>query len=307
MLHFAASTLLYGLPRTRRTAVHPHPQVHCPATSQLSREQVKTFFEKARDAHVRRVVLTSSAVCVHQDSVEGGVLSEEHWNDTTKEDDPAGWARVQAEKEAWAQARDVDIPLTVIVCSTVVGPSLGGEVTESLQVLCDLAGSPSYFPFAPRICRNLVDVKDVAAAHCAAITTHKATNQRYLLTGGNYTLAEIGHIIKDKYPELTPPTRSVWDCLSLAIIPTVNPNVTRKYLRTLLGYGKAYNTQKARQDLGIVIRHPDAAILEGVQDLIMRGDIEKEGGSSLLPPCLVAAGVLGVTIAGTMAVLKRLQ
>ena len=259
--------------------------------------------ERCKRAGVERVIMTSSAICVHQDNTEGKVLTENNWNGTTQEADPVAWARVQTERELWRQGRELDIGITVIVCSTVVGPSLGGEISESLMILCDLAASPVYFPFAPRICRNFVDVKDVAAAHAAAVTSPHTTNERYIVTGGNYTLSEIGHVMRDKYPGLSTPTRDIWDWLTLLCVPLLNSGVSRANLRPLLGYGKVYSTEKARGQLGLALRQPNQAILDATEDLISRGEIRLSKGNSTAGLCGTTTLVVSAALFGSAAAL----
>eukprot|EP01061_Rhynchopus_euleeides_P011361 TRINITY_DN20931_c0_g1_i1.p1 TRINITY_DN20931_c0_g1~~TRINITY_DN20931_c0_g1_i1.p1 ORF type:complete len:514 (+),score=127.91 TRINITY_DN20931_c0_g1_i1:192-1544(+) len=276
-----------------------HAVIHCPSFGNAGGpcEGVRTVMERCKRAGVSRVLMTSSAVCVHQEASEGEVLTEDHWNEVSKNDDPVAWARVQAERELWAQGRSLGLSVTVIVCSTLVGPSVGGEISDSLMILCDLAASPIYFPFAPRISRNLVDVKDVAAAHAAAVTNPNTAGERYLVTGGNYTLSEIGHVMKEKYPGLSPPTRDAWDCLTLAFVPLFNQGISRANLRSILGYGKVYSTEKAREHLGLTLRHPDQAILDAVEDLISRGEISEQPQSQGACSSTVAAAALGAAAA----------
>eukprot|EP01064_Diplonema_japonicum_P000711 TRINITY_DN1045_c0_g1_i1.p1 TRINITY_DN1045_c0_g1~~TRINITY_DN1045_c0_g1_i1.p1 ORF type:complete len:521 (+),score=71.83 TRINITY_DN1045_c0_g1_i1:81-1565(+) len=277
--------------------------IHCPSSGggvMGPRDGVRNIFKavKATGNKVRKIVMASTVLMVNQEGVEGP-LDETNWNNVTKEEDPAAWARVEAEKEAWALSQETKTPLTAIISSTVVGPSMGGEVSESMRVVRDLIYAPSYFPFAPQISRNLVNIEDVASAHCRALGTDAANNQRFLVTGGSYTLSEIGQVIKRKFPQYPVPTRDAWNWITLLVVPTVNTQITRASLRQQLGYGKAYNTSKVRQVLKISIQNPDNAILETVEDLLSRGELQEPTGTTpaTLPLCLLATLGLGSVLA----------
>ncbi|KAJ9471839.1 putative uncharacterized oxidoreductase [Diplonema papillatum] len=289
--------------------------VHCPSTGggvMGPRDGVRNVFEGIRRLkvalrkRVKRVVMTSSAVAVHDPSEE--VLTEDVWNTATREEDPIGWGRVEAEREAWTLAKEIGVELSVVITTTVVGPSLGGEVSESLKVIRDLVCSSSYFPFAPRIARNFVDVTDVAAAHVLALDSTQSPGQRYIVAGENFTLSEIGLLIKERYPYLSPPTRNAWDWLTLTVVPLMNHTVSKAALKQQLGGGRQYSTRKARLELGLTIKAPTNAILDTVEDLVLRRELDPSRRSpdprsppadaplsalcSPIPACTVVAAVL---------------
>ena len=235
---------------------------------------------------VKRVVLVGSATSVHQKDDES-TLNEDLWNNCEKNDDPLSWGRVQAEKEAWAQVKDSSVELSVILPSTSVGASLGSEMSDFIKLMRDLVNSSPWFPFAPRICRNLVDIRDVSEA-CHTALEGSVAGKRCLVTGGNYTLSEISRVIKLKYPHLTPPVLNAWDFVTLFVVPLMNPQITKSSLRAQLGYGRSYSTSTAQECLYLTTKQPDAAILEVVDDLINRGEVPDvaDGHSSFLTsPC----------------------
>eukprot|EP01060_Flectonema_neradi_P005262 TRINITY_DN1349_c1_g1_i1.p1 TRINITY_DN1349_c1_g1~~TRINITY_DN1349_c1_g1_i1.p1 ORF type:complete len:273 (+),score=52.75 TRINITY_DN1349_c1_g1_i1:791-1609(+) len=270
------------------------------------REGVQNLFTAIKKTHtVKRVVLVGSATSVHQKE-ETGVLHEELWNECEKCDDPLSWGRVQAEKEAWSQVKDTSIDLTVILPSTSVGASLGSELSDSIKLIRDLVNSSPWFPFAPRICRNLVDIRDVSDA-CYTSLEGPVSGKRCLVTGGNYTLAEISRVIKLKYPHLTPPVLNAWDFVTLFVVPMMNPQITKSSLRAQLGYGRNYSTTTAQECLSVTAKQPDAAILEVVDDLINRGevpDVSDIQPSGLTSPCSLLLLVTTATALITFAARK---
>eukprot|EP01063_Lacrimia_lanifica_P038544 TRINITY_DN8225_c0_g1_i1.p1 TRINITY_DN8225_c0_g1~~TRINITY_DN8225_c0_g1_i1.p1 ORF type:complete len:509 (+),score=144.62 TRINITY_DN8225_c0_g1_i1:114-1640(+) len=226
-----------------------------------------------RTRKVKRVVMTSNVVALHDDA-QDGALGEKAWNNSVHEkDDPFTWARVEAEREGWRLSRRLGVEFVSIVTATPVGRSACGEVPESMRLLRDLSGSSRCFPYAPRISRNLVDVQDVAHVHYLAVTQPAAAGQRYVAAGKNYALSELGRIIRKKFPVLTPPTNDAWDWLTLLVVPILNRNVPRAALRQQLRAPKTYDTKKVTEDLGMTLRCPDQSILDSVEELLQRGDL----------------------------------
>ena len=138
----------------------------------------------ASKAHVRRVVLTSSVA-----AIQGGHAEEEHifdesdWTDLSGGADAYAKSKTLAEQAAWEFVRNQDsdhpLELAVINPSFVMGPLLDGSVlgTSANTIKDFLSGT---YPGTARISMTIVDVRDVAAAHLAAMAHPMANGNRYI-------------------------------------------------------------------------------------------------------------------------------
>ncbi|KAI0469622.1 3-beta hydroxysteroid dehydrogenase/isomerase family protein [Xylaria cf. heliscus] len=170
---------------------------------------------KAHAPTVTRVVLTSSyAAMVDYGKPLTHVYSEADWNPITREQafSSAPFAylgsKTFAEKAAWAfvETEQPDFALTTINPPMVYGPvihslaSLDAINTSNARFVSLLRGGPST-PCPPTVNYLFVDVRDLALAHVLALEKPEAAGQRFLVTAGNYSNAEIAQVIGEEYPE----------------------------------------------------------------------------------------------------------
>ncbi|MFD2494028.1 SDR family oxidoreductase [Amycolatopsis jiangsuensis] len=140
----------------------------------------------ARDAGVRRVVLTSSFAAVsygHPGSER--TFTEQDWTDL---DGPGMSAyaasKTLAERAAWDFVdRAADAPeLAVVNPVGVIGPVLGRALSTSSTLVQRLLNRD--LPVLPRLSFALVDVRDVADLHLRAMTDPAARGERFLAAAG---------------------------------------------------------------------------------------------------------------------------
>ncbi|KAG4437313.1 hypothetical protein IFR05_007209 [Cadophora sp. M221] len=113
-----------------------------------------------------------------------------------------------AEKAAWdfVKSEKPSFTLTTLNPPMVYGPvihslsSLGSINTSNARFVGLLKGSPST-PCPPTVNYLFIDVRDLALAHVLALEKPEPENQRFLLTAGNYSSAEIPQVIGEEYPE----------------------------------------------------------------------------------------------------------
>eukprot|EP00760_Papus_ankaliazontas_P038836 PhM_4_TR9351/c0_g1_i1/m.72626 len=241
-------------------------------------QSVQNMFDSIRRCgkSVKRVVLTCSAISVSHpsDSDVTGGYDETHWNTkSTKDKEPLQYAKIEAEKEAVRLAKLVNVELVTLLPTLVVGPARCNEISESVRTIQDIAVGNKWFPFAPKMYWNFVDVRDVARAHVAAMENVRAANQRYLIGNRATKFSEIGRVIKTRYPHLTPPIYDAPNMLTLLIAPITNPRVSLRYLWRTLGNVRTFNCTKMRHDLGIQLTPLDRTVEDIVEDLIIAGVI----------------------------------
>jgi len=165
---------------------------------------------------VKRVVITSSFAAIINPSNHAKVYSESNWNPLTQEEaevNPQNGYRASktfAEKAAWdfVGKEKPNFDIATINPPLVLGPvvhylnSLDTLNTSNQRVRNMIQGDlPNGLP--PSGIFIWVDVRDVALAHVKAIEVPEAGGNRFLLTAGHYSNAEIASIIRANFPHLS--------------------------------------------------------------------------------------------------------
>lgn len=150
----------------------------------------KAVFNAAREHGIQRVVYTSSVASVGFSYDPQTSLTSRDWNNDPH--NPYYLAKTRSEQTAQSLAREYGVELVVICPAIVLGP-LDYRITPSNQLVKDwLNGIGQTY----RGGLNLVDVRDVAQAHVAALTLGQPGG-RYLVGGENIEVRRIGQILKD--------------------------------------------------------------------------------------------------------------
>jgi len=155
-------------------------------------------------AKVKRIIVTSSmAAIMYQKNHDRTVpYSEKDWSDI---DAPSANAYTQskilAEQKAWelmkAAGRSND--LVTVNPSLILGPLLNNDPgTSGALVLRLLQGS---IPAAPRFTFSMVDVRDVAEVHLAAMEKKEAGGKRFATASDNLSIMQMARVIKAAYPQ----------------------------------------------------------------------------------------------------------
>lgn len=247
-------------------------------------EAAKTLFDAIRcfsKSTVRRVILTGSSTTVfHPSDVppDKGGFNEEHWNTKASSNtEPFHFAKVAFEKEAWRLHKMVGVELVVVIPSIVLGPSHTTEVSEGMRTLSDLCNSSPFFPFAPPMYWNFVDVRDVAAAHVLAMENDAAAGQRFIVSAGCFSLSEIGSMAKKSYPHLHPPHMNAPWALTMILGPATNARVSMRYLWNNLCVRRPLDSTKIQTVLGAKVRSMEVTVADSIKSLIDEGYLPRPG------------------------------
>ena len=132
----------------------------------------------AQRAHVRRMVLTSSTF-----AMVGGRPSGRYgpgsWADLGVKIGAYAKSKMLAELAAWNALPGGQMELTVINPGAVFGPSLGAEIDgQSVSLMKDMIGGK--MPMIPNVSMGMIDVRDVARLHVAALTASAASGKRFI-------------------------------------------------------------------------------------------------------------------------------
>lgn len=160
-----------------------------------AREGTLRVLRAAKNAGVRRVVLTSSIAAVMNGHPEARrVFDERDWSNLEGRVQPYPKSKTLAERAAWAYAKESDLELSVIAPGLILGPSLDGHYPTSGEYLRKLMRHE--VPGVSRTTLFTVDVRDVAAAHLAALTAPEAAGRRFIAVEGAHRFLEIARILQ---------------------------------------------------------------------------------------------------------------
>jgi len=186
------------------------------------------------------------------------------------------------------------VGLVVILClellnpTEVLGPVLLDTVSESCSPIKDfLTGE---YPLCPKLCWNVVDVRDVAIAHIRAMETPTA-NGRYLLTNGNMWFIDMCNVLRDFYPDYPIPKYNLPNILGY-LIGIFDPRITVTYLWYNLGQVRTFNNKKSIEELSLNYRPLEQTILDCGKSIVDKNIIRKPSGSSVISfviPCSILA------------------
>ena len=231
----------------------------------------------AASRRVKRVVLTSSMAAV-TDSPGDKVLTEADWNDQSSlTRNPYYYSKTLAERAAWDfMAREKPgFDLVAINPFLVVGPCHTATINTSVQTLVNLIRGT--YPAVMALTWGFVDVRDVAAAHLAAVA-RPAAEGRYLCVSENLSMAACIALIRaegysGKLPKID--LSGPFGTALMKLAALTQDRGTASYLRTHLGRVPQYDAAKSRRDLGIAYRSAADALRDTLADLARWGHISK--------------------------------
>ncbi|KXZ48836.1 hypothetical protein GPECTOR_25g421 [Gonium pectorale] len=230
-----------------------------------------------RTPTVRRVVLTSSIAATTSTRTEHGVdrpVDETCWNGTASESWlPYSYSKTLAERRAWELSRQqFRWSLVTVLPGFVLGPFLGcSHSGESVGLLRRLVHGWIFWPAAPNMGFAHVDIRDVAAAHCLAMVTPKASG-RYLAVSGGTRIRRMTAALASLYPGgrirpafLVAPCWLVWLLAPLF-------GMGRDTVSSSWGPAPAFATRRAAEELGMRSWLPlEASLYDMVEDMAGKG------------------------------------
>lgn len=151
----------------------------------------------AADAGVRKVVQTSSIVALPMTARGAGPVDESQWS--TDLVVPYVRAKIEGERAAWRTARELGVTLVTVLPGAMSGPGFARN-TPTIDTIEALMRGALRFG-APAINLPLVDVRDVAQAHCLA--AERECDGRFVACNdAQPSLREILHIMHEIDPRV---------------------------------------------------------------------------------------------------------
>ena len=227
----------------------------------------------ARDAGVKRVVLTSSSAAItYGRGPQPARFDETHWTDVNRGDvHPYAKSKTLAERAAWdfIAREGGGLELSVINPVLVLGPVFGSDYSPSILLVKRLMEGA--IPGCPRLYFGIVDVRDVAELHVSAMTHPAANGERFLAVAGDFmSVREIAAVLKARLGPAAGrvPTRQVPDWLVRAVA-LFHPQA--RHILPELGKVKNGSGEKARRLLGWAPRSREDAIAATGESLLRLG------------------------------------
>jgi len=132
----------------------------------------------AQRANVKRLVLTSSTFAIVGGKPDGR-YGPGSWANLNANIGAYAKSKTLAELVAWNAIPGNKMELTVVNPGAVFGPSLGAEIDgQSMSLMKEMIGGK--MPMIPDVAMGMVDVRDVARLHVAAMTTEAAAGKRFI-------------------------------------------------------------------------------------------------------------------------------
>ena len=238
----------------------------------------------AESGTVKRVVLTSSVAAIssgmngNEGAAQDHVYTESDWS-TESTCPPYERSKLKAEQAAWEFMKQLEegkrFELVTVCPGGIVGPLLSASSGDTSAQLAIMPLTNNGFP---DVSFAVIDVRDVAAAHIAAVEKPEAAGNRYLLVY-NETIAarQMVQILATEFkpqgykvPTKPVPKAGVWFAKLF--------NAAAKQLYPLIGKQLTWSNEKMKSELGIEPRDIETTMIDMGYSVIELGLVQKKRG-----------------------------
>ena len=238
-----------------------------------AREGTLRVLRAARDAGVKRVVVTSSFAAIGGAiPVPKGPFTEEMWTDVNSPGVGAyPKSKTLAERAAWdfIEKEGGSLELSVVNPVGIFGPVLGPDFATSIQVVQRLLNGA--LPGCPHLEFGVVDVRDVADLHLRAMTDPKAKGERFLaVSPPGMSIQQMSLTLHERMGKAArrSPTHTLPNFV-LRLVALFDPAVA--LIVPDLGKSRQMSNEKAKTVLGWEPRSNVDAIIATAESLIKFG------------------------------------
>jgi dihydroflavonol-4-reductase len=231
-----------------------------------------------KDGKVRKVILTSSIAAVVDLVDSNKVYTENDWNTESSLDRlPYMYSKTVAERAAWrfvADQQRCPFELLTLCPGAVLGPSLSTRPNTTTDVVKDLMNGKS--PFIVDMGFNIVDVRDVAAAHVILQESDQAVG-RYLCLQDDFPVKALVACLRQGGYTAKLPSYSMEGWLGNTVVKYAawlsQPKDEGVFVWDRIGKKLFVDTTKLR-GLGWTPRDEKETILDTAKDLVEKGFVK---------------------------------
>jgi nucleoside-diphosphate-sugar epimerase len=238
-----------------------------------AREGALRVLAAARDAQVRRVVMTSSFAAVgYGVPPRDQPFTEEDWTNPDADGVSAYTkSKTLAERAAWdfIAREGGGLELSVVNPVGVFGPVLGPDFSTSIELVKRLLEGS--IPGLPRVAYGIVDVRDVADLHRRAMSDPAAAGERFLAVAGEFmSVPQIAAVLRERMGDDAKkvPTRVLPNWV-VRLVSRFDSSV--KQIVPELGKSKQASNAKAKRVLGWAPRSNEDALVASAESLLRLG------------------------------------
>lgn len=258
----------------------PHAPKHEDELIVPAREGTLRVLRAARDAGVKRVVVTSSFAAIgYGHKPRTTPFDETDWTDP----DSPGLAaypksKTVAERAAWDWWRREggELEMAVVNPVAVFGPVLGPDYSASILLVQRLM--TGQLPGCPKLWFGIVDVRDVADLHLRAMTAPQANGERFLAVAGEaWPMVRMARALRERMGAAAKkvPTREIpnWVVRLVAL-----RDEAAKLILPELGKVKQVSHAKGERVLGWTPRSNEEAVVATAESMVRLGLLGNDAG-----------------------------
>lgn len=251
-----ASPIPAAAPRTEDELIRP------------ARDGALRVLSIARDAGVKRVVMTSSCGAIYYGHPpQDEPFDETSWSNVGGDMSAYVRSKAIAERAAWDFIANEGgaLELATVSPTGIFGPALGPDVSSSIELVTRLLKG---MPGCPRLYVGVVDVRDVADLHLRAMTHPAARGERFIASSGDImSMLAIARVLRGRLGDAARkvPTRELANWL---VRFGARFDRTLRALVPLLDSTRRAKGAKAQRLLAWTPRPPEDAIVATAESLI---------------------------------------
>src|SRR5215467_10480071 len=254
-----ASPIPAAAPRTEDELIRP------------ARDGTLRVLRSARDAGVKRVVVTSSCGAIYYGHPpQSAPFDETSWTNTDGEMSAYVRSKAIAERAAWdfMSAEGGSMELSTVNPTGIFGPILSRDASSSVELIARLLKG---MPGCPRLFFGIVDVRDVADLHLRAMTHAAAKGERFIASSGDLmSMLDVARVLRERLGAAAHkvPTRELPNWL---VRFAARFDRKLRPLVPLLDSTRRATSARAQRLLGWTPRSPEDALVATAESLIRFG------------------------------------